>query len=312
MLLPPTIKPMLLTAVRQPFDNPEYVFQVKWDGIRLLSFVEQGEVRLQNRQLRDRTGYYPELLSLPELLHADAVVLDGEVIVPGTNGPNFPAVLRREQVASPQRALSLSREIPVCYMVFDLLYESGQSLFKRTLTERQLRLQEVLTNGSGAIRVVENFPSGTALFSAVERAGLEGIVAKKKSSFYTPGTKSRTWQKIKVRRRQLCLVGGYLCSGKRLKSLLIGAWQDQRLVYLGHVGTGLTGEESELLIKTLPKLRAKNCPFDPCPRDPEATWLHPVLPVAVEFSEWTDELRLRAPSIIGFPKVAPEDCRLEG
>lgn len=310
-MLPPTIAPVQPVLVREPFDSPEYTFQVKWDGIRLLSFVEQGEVRLHNRRLRDRSGFYPELLVLPQLLQADEVVLDGEVIVLGTKGPSFPAVLRREQVTTKERALALAKERPICYMVFDLLYVGGESLLSRSLTERQQCLQEVLAVNP-VVQIVEDFPSGRALFAAVKKAGLEGIVAKKKLSSYVPGTKSRAWQKIKVRQRQLCVVGGYLMTGPRLRSLLVGAWQEERLVYLGRVGSGLTDEEAALLQDALPQLAVPTCPFDPRVRAPGAQWVQPLVPVTVEFSEWTPELRLRAPSIVSFPPVPAADCRLEG
>lgn len=310
-MLPSTIVPMQPVPVREPFDSSDYTFQVKWDGIRLLSFVGEGEVRLQNRRLRDRSLFYPELLVLPGLLRADAVVLDGEVIVPGSKGSNFPAVLRREQVTTGKRALALAEEVPICYMVFDILFADGQPLLSRSLTERQGRLREILSVNA-VVQIVENFTSGKALFTAVKEAGLEGIVAKKKSSPYVPGTRSRAWQKIKVRRRQLCLVGGYLSSGQRLRSLLVGAWQGERLIYLGRVGTGLTKEEEEILVRILPQLSTPDCPFDSCLQAEGVRWLHPVLPIAVEFSEWTESLHLRGPSIAGFPKVQPTECRLEG
>ncbi|MGI6129730.1 MAG: hypothetical protein ACOYEO_06525, partial [bacterium] len=276
-MLPPTIVPMQPALVREPFDNPDYTFQVKWDGIRLLSFVEQGKVRLQTRRLRDRTGFYPELLILPKLSREDKVVLDGEAIILGRKGPSFPTVLRREQVATERQALALAKEIPICYMVFDLLFVGGRSLLDRPLMERQQRLHEILREDS-VVQVVEDFPSGTELFAAVEKAELEGIVAKKKSSHYITGAKTKLWQKIKVRRQQLCVVGGYLLSGSRLRSLMVGAWQDDRLVYLGRVGTGLTWEEAALLEQALPKLATSACPFSPVARVPGSKWVSPVLP----------------------------------
>lgn len=309
-MLPRSLTPMQPVLKGEPFDSPNHIFQVKWDGIRLLSFVEAGKVRLQNRRLRDRSDAYPELLTLPQMLRADGILLDGEVIVLGPKGPSFPAVLRREQVTTKRRAALLAQEVPICYMVFDLLFVGGQSLLDQPLVERQQRLREVLTADS-LVHIVDNFPSGRTLFAAVKKAALEGIVAKKKNSSYVPGTKTKAWQKIKVRRQQLCVVGGYLSAGPKLRSLLVGAWLEEQLLYLGRVGTGLTTEESTLLEKTLPRLVAPTCPFAPGQQVPAAQWTYPVLPVAVEFSEWTEELHLRAPSIVGFPQVEAADCRLE-
>lgn len=310
-MLPAALAPMQPVSKKDPFDHPDYIFQIKWDGVRLLSLVEEGSVRLQNRRLRDRSDAYPELLFLPELLRADGVVLDGEVIVPGVQGANFPAILRREQAATKQRAVSLAREIPVCYLVFDLLFKNGKSIMNQPLVERQRQLEEVLTADS-IVYPVENFPSGRQLFAAAKELGWEGIVAKHKKSPYLSGVRSKAWQKIKVRRQQLCVVGGYLTSGTKLRSLLVGAWQGERLVFLGKVGAGLTVKEASLLQQKLPQLATLVCPFAPSAALPEAQWIQPVLPVIVEFSEWTEQLRLRAPSIVEFPQIDPKDCRLEG
>ncbi|MDK2855139.1 MAG: ligase 1 [Bacillota bacterium] len=310
-MLPETIVPMEPTLVRTPFDDPEFFFQVKWDGIRLLSFIENGELRLQNRRLRRRDGFYPELDALPDLLGRDGVVLDGEAVAFKEGKPSFPLILRREQVTSPSRAREMARRVPVVYLVFDILYLEGEPLLGRPLAERQERLQEVLRPAAETLALVENFPSGTALFRAVQAKGLEGIVAKRRNSLYVPG-KSRDWLKVKVRRRQLCLVGGYSAEGKRLKSLLVGAWHGDKLVYLGRVGTGLTAHEWDRLAPVLEDLASPICPFAACPRGRDYRWVRPVLPVWVEYSEWTEDLKLRAPSIAGFARAKPEKCRLEG
>lgn len=309
-MLPESIVPMEPTLVRAPFDDPAFVFQVKWDGVRLLSFSEAGTLRLENRRRRRRDGFYPELETLPGRLKHSGLVLDGEVVAFKGGKPSFPLVLRREQAGSPARARELARRVPIVYLVFDLLYLEGEPLLHRPLSERQERLQEVLRPAPEAVEIVENFSSGTALFRAVEAQGLEGIVAKRRASLYVPG-KSRDWLKVKVRRRMLCLVGGYSTEGKRLKSLLLGAWQGADLIYLGRVGTGLSAREWEELAAVLRDLTTAVCPFHRAPRGRSFRWVEPVLPVWVEYSEWTEDLHLRAPSLVGFARAAPAECRLD-
>lgn len=309
-MLPATIVPMEPAAVREPFDDPAFLYQVKWDGVRLLAFSEGGTVHLQNRRLRLRDGFYPELDGLPRLLKKDGVVLDGEVVAFAQGKPSFPLVLRREQVTSPARVRELLRSVPVTYLVFDLLYLGGEPLLKLPLHARQEKLACVL-RPDGAIQLVESFPLGSKLFAAVKEQGLEGIVAKRRDSPYLPGAKSRDWLKVKVRRRQLCLVGGYSVKGKRLQSLLVGAWRGADLIYLGRVGTGLKAQEWDLLAKALEELAVPECPFAGCPQSPSYRWVRPVLPVWVEFSEWTEDLHLRAPSVVGFARAGPEECRLD-
>ena len=148
----------------EPFDSPNHIFQVKWDGIRLLSFVEAGIVRLQNRRLRDRSDAYPELLTLPQMLRADGILLDGEVIVLGPKGPSFPAVLRREQVTTKRRA-ALLPAAPICYMVSICYLSWPVSLTNPSGTPAA---REVLTADS-LVHIVDNFPSGRTLFAAVKK-----------------------------------------------------------------------------------------------------------------------------------------------
>ena len=305
-MLPRSLTPMQPVLKGEPFDSPNHIFQVKWDGIRLLSFVEAGIVRLQNRRLRDRSDAYPELLTLPQMLRADGILLDGEVIVLGPKGPSFPAVLRREQVTTKRRAALLAQEVPICYMVFDLLFVGGQSLLDQPLVERQQRLREVLTADS-LVHIVDNFPSGRTSVCRGKGARYSG---QEEEQLVCTGYKTKAWQNKSA--ATTVVRGGRLFSaGPKLRSLLVGAWLEEQLLYLGRVGTGLTTEESTLLEKTLPRLVAPTCPFAPGQQVPAAQWTYPVLPVAVEFSEWTEELHLRAPSIVGFPQVEAADCRLE-
>ncbi|MGI6604129.1 MAG: non-homologous end-joining DNA ligase [bacterium] len=307
-MLPETILPMEPVQIGEPFDDPKFLYQVKWDGIRMISYIEGGRVRLHSRSLRSRDGFYPELDLLVDLT-PDGTVLDGELVALKDGKPSFPLVLRREQVTTLKQARELAGEVPVAYLVFDMLYCQGRPLLKEPLSERQRYLKEFLQE-AGSVHIVESFASGIDLFQVVKEQELEGIVAKRRSSPYLIGRKSSEWRKVKVRRRQLCLVGGYTTEGKRVRSLLVGAWQNGNLRYLGRVGTGLTAQEWDVLAEQLPALSVETCPFVQCPRAPGLHFVSPVLPVWVEYSEWTPDLLLRAPSIIGFATAKPTECYL--
>lgn len=297
----------------KPFNNPQYVFEVKWDGVRILAFLQNGEMRLQNRKGRIRTAQYPEMRALVTLTGGGEAIFDGEMVVLGENNrPSFPAILRRDLVKQEEKVPFLSRQWPVTYVIFDLLWWEGESMLDLPWEARYTKLRQVLTPSSG-FYLNENFQDGLSLFAAVKEQGLEGIVAKKKTSPYLPGTKSHYWLKIKSQQRQNCVIGGYLLQLGELTSLLIGAYLSDRLVYLGKVSAALPAKEKKKLTDFLARSRIDRPPFSffsEFLQGKEAFWVLPKMAVTVEFLEWTANLKLRAPKIAGFPRVAPEECKL--
>lgn len=306
-----TIVPMEPRPAAEPFDDPAYVYQVKWDGVRMLAFVGPQGVRLQNRRLRDRTRHYPELTALARLCRGPAI-LDGEVIVLHGGKPSFPRVLRRD-LAGPDQAARLMDRLPITYMVFDLLLAGDADLSGAPLAARQERLREWLRPADG-IELVEDFSAGRALFAAVKEQGLEGIVAKRRASPYVEGKKTSYWLKIKYRRRIHCAVGGCTYKEGHFSALLLGLYHpDGRLVYVGRAGSGLTGEQARQLDRYFRANATAGAPFASPPRlyGVEVVWCRPELVCVVEYQEWTEELGLRAPVVVGFSDRPAAECVLE-
>lgn len=304
------IKPMEPVSAKEPFSSPGFTFQIKWDGVRLLAFVASGEVRLQNRKGRERTVQYPELQSLKYHLKASEALLDGEAVVLKEGRPSFARVIERDFSSRQARIAHLSRSSPCTYCIFDILYLDGEDLTGLPLVRREEILKLVLS-GTEAIYINENFPDGRLLYRRVTEEGMEGIVAKDMNSPYLPGRKSPYWRKIKPRRRMLTVIGGVGFSKGYFSSLLLGAYRDGKLIYLGRAGSGLSSSDCHYLKELVERYRvSKPCFINP-PRMKEVCWVEPRITVMVEFMEWTEGLMMRAPVIIGFSSSHPHEAAIE-
>ncbi|PKM79043.1 MAG: DNA ligase, partial [Firmicutes bacterium HGW-Firmicutes-13] len=260
----------------------------------------------------NRTVQYPELSRLPEFLKVSRAVLDGEMTVLKEGKPSFPAVLERDLSVKESKIKLLKNKLHITYFVFDILYAEDQALLEEPYEKRQDRLRE-LVKEKDFLKITDNFLNGDKLFSRVKEQELEGIVAKEKNSPYLPGKKSRFWWKIKVKKRQLCTIGGFTSKkGGRISSLLVGAYSDRGLIYLGRVGTGLREKEWKTLAEFLKQRITSGSYFVNSPsKSIKPVWTKPSLALWVEFSEWTPELKLRDPSIKGFTACDPGDCTIE-
>jgi bifunctional non-homologous end joining protein LigD len=198
--LPAFVSPMLAQK-GEPFDSGEHLFEIKWDGTRMLAFVEGGGYRLVNRHRAERTLQYPEMACLTEL--PAGVILDGEVVVFHEGRPDFGRLLSRDQAGSPFKIRLSARSMPATYVVFDLLYEGYCSLLDRPLVERRERLRQLVEDLRRPQVVLSEgiVGPGRVLFEEVCRLGLEGVVAKRLSSRYRPGKRTTAWLKIKPRLR---------------------------------------------------------------------------------------------------------------
>jgi len=293
----------------QPFDSERHIFQVKWDGVRILSFVGNNNVRLQNRKFRDRTGQYPEMQSLTRQISCQDAILDGEMISLKNGKPSFSRILQRD-LASPGN-LEKVKHVPVTYMIFDILYCNGRDLTRLPWEERDARLKKVLIP-SDSIQITDSIPGqGIAFYQAVLKQGLEGMVAKDSTSPYLIGEKTSHWQKIKPRKDMNCVVGGYIVENETIKSLLVGAYQEGKLKFLGKAGSGLSQDNLRELSAILPCLNVEKPSFDPAPKKQRNWhWVKPVLALKVEYMEFTTDGQLRHPSIKGFLKIDPKECIL--
>jgi bifunctional non-homologous end joining protein LigD len=303
--------------IAHPFDSPDHLFQVKWDGVRCLSYLEPPGITLINKRLNHRTAQYPELVAALTQLKNQEVILDGEIIAFDSSGkPNFRRVLKRDLVKSGDKATRLVHQVPVNYLVFDILYYQGKNICHLSLTTRQELLATVLSPLAPGelIQRVDNFPGeGRTLYQTVEREGLEGIVAKHMGSPYLLGEKSPYWHKIKCWRQLKAVVCGLLVKNRSLRSLLLAAYEEDRLVYIGNLASGLTQEHRKLLLAYSKNSGSNSSPSltnPPKRLAGEIIWTAPELVVLVKYLEWTSDLKLRSPFLVDFLPEPPESCQL--
>lgn len=308
--MPRSLAPMKATAGPMP-PGEGWVYEVKWDGMRALAFVDGGAVRVQSANERDVTASWPELEGLPQALPAETALLDGELVATDEEGrPSFGRLQQRMHVADPAEARRRAVQVPVTYVVFDLLHLDGHDLTPLPLADRR-RLLEQIVEPAPSWRCSPVHDDGATLLAAADERGLEGVVAKRTDSPYEPGRRVRTWLKVKVRRRQEMVVGGWLAGegnrAGRLGALLVG-YHDagggaSPLRYAGRVGTGFTEAELGRLAAILEPIATDECPFEPPPPRADlakgATWVRPELVAELAFAEWTSDGRLRHPSYLG-------------
>lgn len=281
--------------------GPGWAAEIKWDGMRIHATIartgDNGGARMTLRSSngRDVTGSFPELAGLADALGADAV-LDGEVVVFEGERPSFSRLQQRIHIDRPNPTLVESH--PVVYIVFDLLMLDGNSLIGLPYRTRRRLLNDLLPDG-GTWRTppfVDDDPE--ALLQLASERELEGIVVKRLDSVYEPGARSSAWRKIKIRRRQEFVVGGWLegqrSLDKKLGSLMVGVWEAGRLVMSGRVGSGLTDVERSRLENLF--VVTDNPPFaEVPPLDRRPVWVEPTVVVEVEYGEWPVDGQLRHP-----------------
>ena len=334
--MPSSIRPMLATLVDGPFNSPEWLYEVKWDGFRALAFVEQApgspataavavagvkKVRLLSRNQNDLTGAYPELSVIPRCVHARSAILDGEIVALDEQGrSSFSLMQQRTGTGSGGRRLRVSRsDIPILYYVFDLLYLDGYSLFRVALKTRKHLLREVLAENQW-VRYSEHFDDGIQLYRAARERQLEGIIAKRSSSCYLT-KRSRDWLKIKLTHEQECVIGGYTDprgSREHFGSLVLGLYEGGRLIHVGQAGSGFNAGTQQQVWKLLAARKTAKNPFA---NGVEATrtvhFVRPELVARIKFTEWTHEgqsgaIKMRAPVFLGLRNdKEPWECTFE-
>jgi bifunctional non-homologous end joining protein LigD len=299
---------MLAVAGALPRNDDGWAFEMKWDGVRALAYLEGGQLRLAARSGRDITVAYPELSALGPAA-GSALLLDGEVVAFEDGRPSFSQLQQRMHVTSAAQAVRLSSRIPISYVIFDVLHAGGRPLLDVPYWRRRELLDGLsLGPGGGHWQVPPSFAghAGADILSVSRDHGLEGIVAKRLNSVYQPGRRSPDWRKIKNVFRQEFVVGGWRRGeggrAGQIGSLLVGVQGPGGLQYTGHVGTGFTEQTLIMLGDRLAALRQPASPFTgELPRDHArgAVWVRPVLVIEVAFATWTPEGRLRAASYQG-------------
>ncbi|PYX89304.1 MAG: DNA ligase D [Acidobacteria bacterium] len=308
--MPAEIVPMLALPVGSAPEGPEWLFELKWDGVRALCFITKNGIRMSSRRGNRIEKQYPELARAPEYLAAESALLDGELVVLDAQGrPNF-SLLQSRIGAVPSAAAQMARTQPVNFFVFDLLYLNGYDLRQTLLAERKRLLQAVLKPNS-VIRYSEHYAgSGRSLLQFAREHQMEGVVAKHAASHYE-SKRSAAWQKIKIVKQQDCVICGLTAVEREyFGSLALGVYEGDELVYAGNVGSGFDQQLLKNTYELLQPLKTKVCPFAQEPKIlGETAWVKPEMVCAVRFSSWTNDGRLRAPVFVGIRSdMNPRDC----
>jgi len=292
----------------------QWTYQVKWDGVRILAYGDGPEIKLFNRRLHERTAQFPEL-TRRGYCSASSFILDGEVIALAADGkPSFHEVMRRDGIRRLDRIPQARLEVPIAYMVFDLVYCGGEWVNGRPLKERQQLLSEILIPNEH-VQPVASHADGQALFEAVCRQGMEGVVCKDLNSAYAMNGKDGRWVKVKNYGDVVAVIGGFTLRDGIVNAVMAGLYHEGMLVFIGKVGTGkLTAADWRKLTGTLMGLRSADCPF--VRKHPDmrgAYWVKPLVTAKIMYTEWRrhEGRMLRQPSIQAFVDVPPETCVFE-
>lgn len=295
------MQPMLATPGSVVPSGPQWIHEVKWDGMRVLADVVEGHLTLRSRTGREVTHAFPELAGLADLF--PDMLLDGEVVVLRDGRPSFAALAERFGIKA-AAARTLAATAPVTFFVFDLLRLYGVDLTDREFVERRATLERLDLDGSRWL-VPATFTDGPALFAATKEQGLEGVVSKRLTGRYDAGRRSPDWVKVAHRESRSVIVGGWrpeTGTAGRLGALLVGAPAPGGLQYLGRVGSGLAGRVGERVLADLLDLAGAGSPFAeavPAVDAAGANWVHPVLIAEVRSLGLTGDGRLRQPSFVG-------------
>jgi bifunctional non-homologous end joining protein LigD len=309
--MPRSVAPMLASIAARPPSGDEWLYEVKWDGVRAISFIEDNQLRLFSRTQKRCDRQYPELSVLPRLIKASTAILDGEITVLDEKGrSSFNLIQPRISVADPNSIAHLARSTPVTLFLFDLLYLDGYDLRGVPLENRRKLLAAIVTPAE-RVHVSDYFvANGDAMLEAARAHGLEGIIAKRRDSKYE-GRRGGEWLKIKVVSTEDFVIGGFTHGDRDyFSSLVLGCYQDGRLVHVGQVGTGFNEKSLKEIYTRIEPLITKRSPFPggiKALRD--VTWVRPELVAEIKYLEVTPDGLLRAPVFLRLrPDKNPKDC----
>jgi bifunctional non-homologous end joining protein LigD len=306
-------KPMLAKEAPDAFTDKDWIFEIKWDGFRAISYIEE-KYSVKSRNGKELKYNFPELSELTNL--GSNIVVDGEIVVMSEGKPDFQALLERGQAVLSGEIQKQADLRPVTYIVFDILEKDGKSLTNLSLLERKQILKESLKEGSRVLLSDFIEEKGEAYFKLVLDKGLEGIMAKNKESHYEEGLRTGSWLKIKKLKTCDCIIFGYTkgtqSRGTTFGALILGLYDtDGKPVYVGKVGTGFTQEMLGILMNKFEKIVTDVAPFKPEVGD-EVTWLEPKLVCEVAFQVLTKDFRLRMPRFKGLrDDKSPAECTMD-
>jgi DNA ligase D-like protein (predicted ligase) len=295
--------------------GPEWTYEVKWDGYRALAVKRGSKLRLRSRNLKDFTAAYPTVVSTLRNLRAGDAIVDGEIVALDPAGrPSFQALQHRMTAHA------------IVYYAFDLLYLDGRDLTPEPL-ERRRELLVSVADGSGLLLSTPLPGTPDEIVTAVKGLGLEGVVAKRRGSIYTPERRNDAWIKVRFHKRQEFVIGGYKAEGKTFDSILVGYYETPgRLLYAGKVRAGFTPALRKAVHDQVAPLRARACPFANLPSGTSShwsegvaaeemttlTWVRPAVVAEIAFTEWTRDANLRHAAFVALrDDKAPKDVRRE-
>jgi bifunctional non-homologous end joining protein LigD len=302
--LPKRLQPMLATLTDAPFDDPDWVFETKWDGFRMVACLEQGKVTLYSRNGKIISDSYRGVAQALERLKVDAV-LDGELVALDRRGISHFQLLQN----------ALRADATLRYCVFDLMFLESQDLRDLTLVERKERLRRLLPKHPLLAFSAHRSQHGSKFFKQALEQGLEGVMAKRKNSKYLSGARTSDWLKIKTTRRQEVVIAGFTAprgSRPHFGALVLAVRDGKAWRYVGHVGTGFSHATLKELHAKLSALRTPASPFGVRVKDEAVTtWVKPKLVAEVRFTEWTSAGEMRHPVFLGLrdDKLAAEVTR---
>ncbi len=302
---PAWISPMLATLIKEPFNEPGWIYERKLDGVRCLAFRKGASVRLLSRNRQSLDATFPEIVDAVGRGTTCDAVLDGEVVAFSGSLTSFEKLQQRIGIEDPKKALAAG--VPVFYYVFDVLWADGRLLTALPLAARKQVLRRALTRNKRVRLTPHRRGDGAALLRDACRRRWEGLIAKREDSVYA-GRRSRDWLKLKCEGREELVIGGFTDpQGSRagFGALLLGTFENGTLRYAGKVGTGFDTATLETLRAKLERLATKRCPFDAAPRERGVHWVEPVLVAEVAFTEWTRDGKLRHPRFLGLRTDKP-------
>jgi len=305
-------KPMLARETQSPFSSPEWIFEVKWDGVRALIYKTQ-TLSIQSRNNKELLNRFPEFREIEN--QKGSMVLDAEIIVMEKGAVSFKAAIERLQASNQRDIEYKSKTLPATLILFDILELNGESLLRKPLMERKKLLTQNLQEGKHFLISDYIETNGEDYYKAVTQKGLEGIIAKKKNSKYVQG-RSNNWLKIKHMKSVECIIAGYTQGNGNREStfgaLLLGLYDKKDLIYVGRVGTGFSQSTLEKLIEQFQEYIIKDAHFKESDIPQNPIWLKPVLVCSVDFQEVTPDRRLRMPRFKGQRgDKKPEECKID-
>jgi len=305
-------KPMLAKTAESPFSSRDWIFELKWDGIRAISYIND-ELSIKSRNQKELKNNFPELSELKNL--ANHVVLDGEIVFIKDGKVDFENLLKRVQATSSNEIKHLQVKYPVLYILFDVLEKNRETLINKPLVERKKILEETVKEGKNVIFSVFVEEKGEDYFKATIQKGLEGIMAKKRNSIYEPGKRSNNWLKIKPIKECDCVIFGYTKgTGNRqttFGALILGLYNEKTPIFIGKVGTGFNQKILKFLTKKLQTLEVAQKTIQLDISD-EITWVKPILVCKIGYQTITSDRKLRMPRYLELRSDKdPLECKID-